>query len=174
MNTTNENQIKFEFYNCENCLWRDNCKKENLPPIKELEIQSIEEEGNEVKVNNEFKETVLEPCEYFSPVSESEFCTAGQEEINLHIKATCERKKRGKCFTRKMFKNRHLSYKEENWFDTTLDDYYVGMINDALSDIRSGQVTYLFHTYEVEDILSCEPDCEYELKDGVYYIWKLV
>lgn len=38
----------------------------------------------------------------------------------------------------------------------TLDKYYVGMINDTLSEIRKGKVAYLFHLSQVKEIMRFE------------------
>lgn len=38
----------------------------------------------------------------------------------------------------------------------TLDKYYVGMINDTLSQIRKGKTAYLFHLAQVKEIIRFE------------------
>lgn len=38
----------------------------------------------------------------------------------------------------------------------TLDKYYVGMINDTLSQIRKGKTAYLFHLSQLQEIMRFE------------------
>lgn len=38
----------------------------------------------------------------------------------------------------------------------TLDNYYVSMINDTLSLIRAGKTAYIFHLYQVKDLIKFE------------------
>ena len=50
--------------------------------------------------------------------------------------------------------------------ETTLDDYYVDMINDTLREIRKGKVAYIFNFGQVIDILRYEPKARFQYEDG--------
>ena len=49
--------------------------------------------------------------------------------------------------------------------DTTLDHYYVEMINDTLDEIRAGEVAYIFNARQIADILCFEPRAEFTYED---------
>lgn len=51
--------------------------------------------------------------------------------------------------------------------DTTLDHYYVEMINDTLDIIREGETAYIFNARQIADIKSFEPKAEFTFEDGV-------
>lgn len=53
----------------------------------------------------------------------------------------------------------------------TLDKYYVGMINDTLSEIRKGKVAYLFHLSQVQEIMRFENiDFTYDIVGGNFAV----
>lgn len=53
----------------------------------------------------------------------------------------------------------------------TLDKYYVGMINDTLSEIRKGKVAYLFHLSQVQEIMRFENiDFTYDAMGGNFAV----
>lgn len=53
----------------------------------------------------------------------------------------------------------------------TLDKYYVGMINDTLSEIRKGKVAYLFHLSQVQEIMRFENiDFTYDAVGGNFAV----
>lgn len=53
----------------------------------------------------------------------------------------------------------------------TLDKYYVGMINDTLSQIRKGKIAYLFHLSQVQEIMRFEDiDVTYNVDGGNFAI----
>lgn len=53
----------------------------------------------------------------------------------------------------------------------TLDKYYVGMINDTLSEIRKGKVAYLFHLSQVQEIMRFENiDFTYDVVGGNFAV----
>ena len=53
----------------------------------------------------------------------------------------------------------------------TLDKYYVGMINDTLSEIRKGKVAYLFHLSQVQEIMRFENiDSTYDVVGGNFAV----
>lgn len=50
--------------------------------------------------------------------------------------------------------------------DTTLDHYYVELINDTLDAIRSGETAYIFNARQIADVKSFEPKAKFEFEDG--------
>ena len=53
----------------------------------------------------------------------------------------------------------------------TLDKYYVGMINDTLSQIRKGKIAYLFHLSQVKEIMRFEDiEVTYNVDGGNFAI----
>lgn len=53
----------------------------------------------------------------------------------------------------------------------TLDKYYVGMINDTLSEIRKGKIAYLFHLSQVKEIMRFENiDFTYDVVGGNFAV----
>lgn len=50
--------------------------------------------------------------------------------------------------------------------DTTLDFYYVSMINDTLREIRKGRVGYVYNIRQMMDIRAFEPKAEFTFEDG--------
>lgn len=55
---------------------------------------------------------------------------------------------------------------------TTLDDYYVRLINDTLSEIRHGHVGYIFTLSQLRDVLRFERDVKVRHNDCGYEILK--
>lgn len=53
---------------------------------------------------------------------------------------------------------------------TPLGEYYATMINDALRDIRRGQIAYLYSLQAIKDIFRFEPAAHVEWQDDVFYI----
>lgn len=51
---------------------------------------------------------------------------------------------------------------------TTLDEYYVRMINDVLSEIRRGKIDYLFNFEQIRDVLRFERHIAVRYIDGCY------
>lgn len=68
--------------------------------------------------------------------------------------------------SRKILRSRGVVYEDGS---TTLDGYYVAMINDTLSAIRSGERAYIFNLEQVIEILRFEPTTNFVLYDGIYY-----
>lgn len=57
--------------------------------------------------------------------------------------------------------------------DTTLDYWYVKMINDTLHQIRSGEVAYIFNVQALTDILRFVKDVRVSfVRKGIYSICK--
>lgn len=53
---------------------------------------------------------------------------------------------------------------------TTLDEYYVRMINDVLSEIRRGKIDYLFNFGQIRDVLRFERNITLRYVDGCYEV----
>ena len=55
---------------------------------------------------------------------------------------------------------------------TSLDTYYVQMINDTLEQIRIGKVAYVYNLWQVQDVMRYEPliDVRYIADAGAYEI----
>ena len=54
--------------------------------------------------------------------------------------------------------------------DTTLDFYYVSMINDTLREIRKGRVGYVYNIRQIADIKAFEPKADFTFEDGAVAI----
>lgn len=53
----------------------------------------------------------------------------------------------------------------------TLDKYYVGMINDTLSEIRKGKTAYLFHLSQIQEVMKFENiDFTYDIVGGNFAV----
>jgi len=57
---------------------------------------------------------------------------------------------------------------------TTLDDYYVGLINDSVFQIRKGKTAYVFSMGQIRDILRFEHGIRVRYLDGCYAINKQI
>lgn len=55
---------------------------------------------------------------------------------------------------------------------TTLDGYYVNMINDSLSEIRKGRTAYLFTVGQLKDVIRFERDVKVRINECGYEISK--
>lgn len=56
----------------------------------------------------------------------------------------------------------------------TLDKYYVGMINDTLSEIRKGKTAYLFHLSQIQEVMKFEDiDFTYNSDYGCFVVMLL-
>lgn len=56
---------------------------------------------------------------------------------------------------------------------TTLDGYYVSMINDTLSQIRKGKTAYLFNIAQIKEILKFERNIQIEVNECGYEVTKV-
>lgn len=56
---------------------------------------------------------------------------------------------------------------------TTLDDYYVRLINDTLSEIKHGHVGYVFTLSQLRDVLRFERDIKVRYNGCGYEILKV-
>lgn len=53
----------------------------------------------------------------------------------------------------------------------TLDKYYIGMINDTLSEIRKGKTAYLFHLSQIQEVMKFEDiDFTYDVVGGNFAV----
>lgn len=50
--------------------------------------------------------------------------------------------------------------------DTTLDYYYVLVVNDVLREIRKGRTGYIYNARQIADIKSFEPNAKFSFEDG--------
>lgn len=55
---------------------------------------------------------------------------------------------------------------------TPLDDYYVGLINDSVSQVRKGKTAYVFSIDQIRDVLRFEKGIHVRYSDGYYSIKK--
>jgi hypothetical protein len=55
---------------------------------------------------------------------------------------------------------------------STLDEYYVGLINDSLDLIRHGKSAYVFSFGQIKDIMRFESDIDIKYVEGFYEIRK--
>jgi hypothetical protein len=101
-------------------------------------------------------------CEHFTYLDENTFEEKVLPYIREHVHSRVEKR-----LTRKSLRSRMVSYDDST---TPLDDYYVGMINDTLSEIRRGRTAYLYSLEQVWELLSFEPTASIYLKDDTYYV----
>lgn len=57
---------------------------------------------------------------------------------------------------------------------TTLDGYYVRMINDTLSQIRKGKTAYIFNINQIKEILRFERNIQIKVNECGYEIRKVI
>ena len=75
----------------------------------------------------------------------------------------------------KRYYGKDLLYNRYGFYDdgiTSLDTYYVQMINDTLEQIRLGHRTYLYSIWQIQDVLRYEPHIQvrYISDAGAYEI----
>lgn len=56
---------------------------------------------------------------------------------------------------------------------TTLDRYYVNLINDSLSEIRKGRTAYLFYVEQIRDVMRFERDVKVRRNECGYEVSKV-
>lgn len=77
------------------------------------------------------------------------------------------RKVRGNVLpSEEKFMQRHPAETPGGVEETTLDDYYVDMINDTLREIRKGEIAYIFNIGQIIDVLKYEPKAQFQYEDG--------
>ena len=89
-----------------------------------------------------------------------------QEELDKtvsYLKKTTIKSK-GRILCRKTITIAGITYK-----NTTLDQYYLGLVNDSLWLIRHQQPCYIFNMQTLKDILRFEPDIEVALAGNKTY-----
>ena len=102
-------------------------------------------------------------CDSFFPSDIKRFMLFIADYLKLHTE-----KSKDKHLIRRPLKDTRsgLVYDDNN-----LDKYYVGLINDTLSQIRSGGTAYLFHLSQIADIMKYENvDFTYNSNDGCFAI----
>lgn len=101
------------------------------------------------------------PCRDFSPTDE--FCVGVFNFLKKNASAS-----RGRTLRRYTKKNGCGIVADSD----TLDNYYVGLVNDALRQLRHGETVYVFSFEQIKDVLRFESniditkydDCCYQLK----------
>jgi hypothetical protein len=102
-------------------------------------------------------------CESFKPIDSDKYCESLYQYIRKNITPSGESKL-----------TRHV-YQMSNWGIytdcTTLDQYYINMINDDLKIIRHKDTAYVFNIDQVIEMYRLEPKLHIKkYEDGVYYI----
>ena len=105
-------------------------------------------------------------CENFYPENSSEFMKHVLDELRGNTVPSGEKRLK-----------RHIVSDRKSYDDgiTTLDEYYVLLINSILSSIRKGSVDHAYSLEQVRDIMRFEPDIsvKYISEAGAYEIRKL-
>ncbi len=112
--------------------------------------------------DSEWNSGMASRCAYFDIVDESHF-----EDVILPYLREITPCSNEKKLTRRAVKNRAVCYEDGKY---SLDEYYVGMINDSLFEMRHGRTIYVFNLNQVVEILRFEPDANITLHDGIFYI----
>lgn len=104
-------------------------------------------------------------CENFYPENSAEFMEYILEELRKNITPSSEKKMK-----------RHIVPDGKSYNDkvTTLDEYYVLLVNSVLSEIRKGGVDYAYSLEQIRDILRFETDIsvKYIPEAGAYEVRK--
>ena len=104
-------------------------------------------------------------CENFYPENSSEFMDHVLAELRKNITPSSEKKLK-----------RHIVPDGKSYNDriTTLDEYYVLLVNSVLSEIRKGGVDYAYSLEQICDIMRFEPDIsvKYIADAGAYEVRK--
>ena len=104
-------------------------------------------------------------CENFYPVNSSEFMEHVLDELRQNITPSKEKKLK-----------RHAvpDWKSYNDKVTTLDEYYVLLVNSVLSEVRKGGVDYAYSLEQIRDIMRFEPNItvNYIPSAGAYEVRK--
>jgi len=105
----------------------------------------------------------LSRCKSYDPVNEELYVDELMEYLRGHIDPSIHKK-----LNRTISKSSSdITYDDGSG---TLDHYYVGMINDALKEIRHGLTAYVFSESQIAELVRFEPDIEVELNDGIFYV----
>ena len=104
-------------------------------------------------------------CEKFYPANSIEFMDYVLDELRKNIIPSNEKKLK-----------RHAVHDGKSYDDgiTTLDEYYVLLVNSVLSEIRKGGVDYAYSLEQIRDIIRFEPDIsvKYIADVGAYEVRK--
>lgn len=103
-------------------------------------------------------------CDSFFPTDIKNFIIQVADYLEMHVV-----KSKNKRLIRKPCKdNRYGIVYDEN---DTLDRYYVAMINDTLTQIRQGHTAYLFHLFQIQEIMRFEDiDITYNAVGGNFAV----
>lgn len=104
-------------------------------------------------------------CENFYPENSSEFMEYVFEELRKNITPSKEKK---------LIRHAVPDRKSYNDRVTTLDEYYVLLVNSVLSEVRKGGVDYAYSLEQIADIMRFEPDItvNYIPSSGAYEVRK--
>lgn len=104
-------------------------------------------------------------CENFYPENSAEFMEYILDELRKNITPSSDKKLK-----------RHIVHDGKSYNDkvTTLDEYYVLLVNSVLSEIRKGGVDYAYSLEQIRDILRFEPNIsvKYIPEAGAYEVRK--
>lgn len=104
-------------------------------------------------------------CENFYPENSKEFMGYVLDELRKNITPSSEKKLK-----------RHVVPDGKSYNDkvTTLDEYYVLLVNSVLSEIRKGGVDYAYSLEQIRDIMRFEPNItvNYIPSAGAYEVRK--
>lgn len=59
----------------------------------------------------------------------------------------------------------------DNDYNETLDAINVRRLNDILSQIRKGEIDYIYFLNDIITLLRYEPSMQVELTDGIFTVW---
>lgn len=104
-------------------------------------------------------------CENFHPENSAEFMGYVLDELRKNITPSSEKKLK-----------RHAVPDGKSYNDkvTTLDEYYVLLVNSVLSEVRKGGVDYAYSLEQIRDIMRFEPNISVKYIDdsGAYEVRK--
>ena len=104
-------------------------------------------------------------CENFYPENSSEFMGYVLDELRKNITPSKEKKLK-----------RHAVPDGKSYNDkvTTLDEYYVLLVNSVLSEVRKGGTDYAYSLEQISDIMRFEPNIsvKYIADAGAYEVRK--
>lgn len=104
-------------------------------------------------------------CENFYPENSAEFMEYVLDEFRKNITPSSDKKLK-----------RHIVPDGKSYNDkvTTLDEYYILLVNSVLSEIRKGGVDYAYSLEQIRDILRFETDIsvKYIPEAGAYKVRK--
>lgn len=106
-------------------------------------------------------------CENFYPANSIEFMNYVLDELRKNITSSREKKLKRRAVP---------DGKSYNDKVTTLDEYYVLLVNSVLSEVRKGGVDYAYSLKQIRDIMRFEPNItvNYIPSAGAYEVYKKI